>query len=251
MRCKSLVLALTVGMGGLASAQPGPPPQPPPPPVDTTTTTTTTTTDTNPVVVTPAPTQPIVATPTPAPQPVAESAGPRPEGMAIGLGVGYSARPMSLQTPNITSLRLRLAGGLTFEPLLEVSNETETAEAAGVEATNKDTTFQVAALGRLPLISRGKADLEGLASLGFRNNKNNPEGDFNTVTTNTFALGWGVAVGYWFSPHFQLSFNITNPLIVFSSQKTQAGPGMTTKDSTTAIGLIFDPGVFMRLHLYT
>ena len=250
MRCKSLVLALTVGMGGLASAQPGPPPQPPPPPVDTTTTTTTTTTDTNPVVeTTPPPTTTVVTAPAPQPQPTAESAGPRPDGMAIGLGVGY-VLPTSLETPNITSLRFRLAGGLTLEPALIVSNETETAEAGGVEATNKDTIFSVAVLGRLPLISRGKADFEGLASVGFRNEKNNPEGDFNTVTSNTFGIGWGVAVSYWFSPHFQLSTNITNDLIAYTSTKTQAGPGMTSKDSRTEIGLIFRPAVFFMLHLY-
>src|SRR5688572_20458185 len=113
MRCRTLVLALTVGLGGIASAQPGPPPQPPPPPVDTTTTTTTTTTDT----VAPDPmTQPVQPV-QPVQQPVVqvaptESAGPRPDGMAMGLGVGYML-PTSLQTPNITSFRLRLGGGLT------------------------------------------------------------------------------------------------------------------------------------------
>ena len=248
MRCRSLVLALTVGMGGIASAQPGPPPQPPPPPVDTTTTTTTTTEQTPVVTTTPEPT-PVVTSPTPAPQPAAESAGPRPDGMAIGLGVGY-VLPTSLETPNITSLRLRLSGGLTLEPALAVSNESETAEAAGMEATNKHTVFSVFVMGRLPLISRGKADFEGLARVGFTNDKDNPDGDFNTVTQNRFGIGWGVAVGYWFSPHFQLSFNITNDLIEYTSTKTQAGPGMTTKQSSTEIGLIFQPSVFMMLHLY-
>ncbi|HUS28904.1 MAG TPA: hypothetical protein VMZ53_10345 [Kofleriaceae bacterium] len=236
-------------MGGVASAQPGPPPQPPPPPVDTTTTTTTTTTEQTPVVTNTTPTPVVVASPTPQPQPVAESAGPRPDGMALGLGVGYQL-PTSLETPNITSFRLRLAGGLTLEPAFAVSNESETAEAAGVEATNKHTVFSLFAMGRLPLISRGKADFEGLARLGFTNDKDNPDGDFNTTTTNRFGVGWGIAVGYWFSPHWQLSFNVTNDLIDFTSRKTQAGPGMTTKQSSTEIGLIFAPSVFMMLHLY-
>jgi hypothetical protein len=250
MRCRSLVLALTVGLGGLASAQPGPPPQPPPPPVDTTTTTTTTTTDTVPVDTTVQPVQ----TAQPVQQPVvvnapAESTGPRPDGMALGLGVGYQL-PTSLQTPNITSFRLRLAGGLTLEPAFAVANESETAEAAGMEATNKTTVFSVFAMARLPLISRGRADFEGLARVGFANEKDNPEGDFNSVTSNRFGVGWGLAVGYWFSPHWQLTFNVTNDLIDFTSTKTQAGPGMTTKSSTTEIGLIFSPQVFMMLHLY-
>src|SRR5512138_1213 len=103
MRCKSLVLALTA-IGGVASAQPGPPPQP----VDTTTTTTTNTNETTPVVTTT--TTPVVNN-QPMQQPVqaSEPAGNRPEGMAMGLGIGYDL-PTSLETPNTASFRLRLAG---------------------------------------------------------------------------------------------------------------------------------------------
>ncbi|HTL33308.1 MAG TPA: hypothetical protein VL326_09295 [Kofleriaceae bacterium] len=236
-------------MGGIASAQPGPPPQPPPPPVDTTTTTTTTTntTEQTPVVTTPPP--PVVTSPTPAPSTAPETAGPRPDGLSLGLGIGYTL-PTSLETPNTTSFRLRLAGGLTLEPAFRISNESDTAETAGAEATNKETVFSVFVMGRLPLIQRGKADFEGLAKVGFTNDKDNPDGDFNTTTTNIFGIGWGLAVGYWFSPHWQLSFNVTNDLIDYTSKKTQAGPGMSTKQTSTEIGLIFNPAVFFMLHLY-
>src|SRR3954469_18713654 len=81
MRCTSLVLALTAGLGGLASAQPGPPPNPPPPPVDTTTTTTTTT-DQSAVVTTPPPPQRTYSQSTPAPAEPESTTG-RPDGMAI------------------------------------------------------------------------------------------------------------------------------------------------------------------------
>lgn len=240
----SLVLALTAGLGGIAAAQPGPPP----PPEDTTVTTDTTVT---PPVVEPTPPPP----PPPRQEPVVavetttEAVTARPDGLSFGLGIGYQL-PTSLETPNITSMRLRLSTGLTIEPAFAIANSSESAEAGTLETTDKNTAFALFALVRLPLISRGKADFEALGRIGFANTKDNPEGDFNTTTTNSFGVGWGMAVSYWFTHHWQLSFNVTNDLIDYSSQKRQMAPDMTTKASTTEIGLIFSPSVFMMLHLY-
>lgn len=257
MRCKSLVLALTVGLGGVASAQPGPPP----PPVDTTTTTTTTDTNTTPPPITtppPVTTAPPVQTAAPAPvQSTSEPATARPDGLSMALGIGY-ALPTSLETPNVTSFRLRLAGGLTFEPAFEVSNSSTKGSVTGVTPTppdtsDKHTTFSLFTLARLPLISRGKADFEGLARVGFTSDKVNPDGDFNSTTTTSFDLGWGVAVGWWFSPHWNLSFNVTNALFTYGSTKKESPGAMgpiDTTTSTTEIGLIFHPTVFAMLHLY-
>jgi len=254
MSCRTLVLALTVGLGGIASAQPGPPPQPPPPPVDTSVTTTT---DSNPVVTTTTTTTtpPPVQTTAPLAQPASESSGPRPDGMALGLGIGYRL-PTSLETPNITSFRLRLASGFTLEPTFTVSNVSKSTESVvppplmSTDTTDKTTTFLVAMLGRLPLISRGRADFEGLGLIGFRNEKVNPEGPYNNTTTTTFAVGYGIAVGYWFSPHWQLTFNVTNDLVAYSKARQQTAVDMSTESSTTEIGLIFQPQVFFMLHLY-
>ena len=91
---------------------------------------------------------------------------------------------------------------------------------------------------------------EGLARVGFTNDKDNPEGDFNTVTTNRFGVGWGFAVSYWFTQHWQLSFNVTNDIVDYSSRKVESGPDMDNKTSATEIGLIFSPAVFAMLHLY-
>jgi hypothetical protein len=248
MRCPSLVLVLTAGLGSIAAAQPGPPPQPPPP-ADTTTTTTTTVTD-------PAPPDP---NPQPQPQPQAhvmpvvqeeQVQDDRPNGFAIGLGLGYGL-PTSLETPNRTSARFRLGSGLTFEPLLSIANTTQTVETTGaLDAENKTTEFGVALLVRIPVITHNHVDLEALATAGFSSTKVNGPVDFDTVTTNTFGLGWGVGIGYWLSRHWQLSMSVTNPLVQYQSTKEQMGAGMSQTSSETSLGVIFVPQVTAMIHLY-
>jgi len=187
MRQKSLVFAVTAVLGGVASAQPGPSPGPPPP-MDTSGTTD------------PAPpdpqmpqTPPTPPAPPPPPQeaaPAQEPVGDRPEGISIALGFGYGL-PTSLETPNRTSARLRLPSGLQFEPMLTISNSTSTMDTPTMESENKSTTFALAALVRIPVITKSKVDLELLGTAGFSNTKTNPEGDYNTRTVNSFGIGYG------------------------------------------------------------
>ena len=87
--------------------------------------------------------------------------------------------------------------------------------------TTKTTVFQLAGLVRLPLISRGRTDLEALGALAVGSSKVNPDGDFNTTTTTAFGVAWGIGIGYWFSPHWQLSGSITNPLVTYATRKQQ------------------------------
>jgi hypothetical protein len=216
---------------------------------------------------TPDPTPPDTTTPPPAPtptpeatptqtvvEPTVEPAGDRPPGVTLALGLGYSQTMgmWQLDAPNIASARLRLATGLTFEPRVEISNETESDEpAVGMESDDKETTIALSTLVRLPIVSRGKADLEAIGSLGFLNNKVNPEGDYNAITTTTFSLGYGVGIGYWFSNHWQLSMTVTNPLISYSQIKSQTGvASMTNKSSRTELGIEFTPTVALMIHLY-
>jgi hypothetical protein len=241
MRCLSLALVLTASASGIAAAQDPSPPDP-----------MTTTTPTDPAPPDPAPPPP-PPPPQPAPAPVVQAApehADRPVGLTIGLGLGYGL-PTSLETPNRTSARLRLASGLTFEPLLTIANSTSTSEpSTGTETEDKVTELGVAALVRLPLISKGRVDLEALATAGFSNVKTNPDGDFNTRTANTFGIGWGVGIGYWLGPHWQLSMSVTNPLVQYTSTKQQMGSGISDKDSETTIGIIFVPQVVAMIHLY-
>jgi hypothetical protein len=240
------VLVLLAGLGGIAAAQPGPPPAPPPPPADTTTT------DPAPPDPTPAPDpQP---QPQPRPTPVVQeepARTDRPSGFAIGLGLGYGL-PTALDLPNRTSARIRLGSGLTFEPLVTIANTKETEEMPMVpETEDKLTEFGLAVLVRLPIITHNHVDLEALATAGFSTIKDNPDMDFNTVTTNTFGVGWGVGIGYWLSRHWQLSMSVTNPLVQYQQTKRQTGlSGMQVTSSETTLGVIFLPQVTAMIHLY-
>jgi hypothetical protein len=177
--------------------------------------------------------------------------GDRPMGFSVGLGLGYGL-PTALDMPNRTSARLRLASGLTFEPVISIANTTETDQLPAMpEQEDKLTEFGLAVLVRLPLITHNHVDLEVLASAGFTNVKDNDFGDFNTVTTNTLGIGWGVGIGYWLSRHWQLSMSVTNPLVQYAKTKTQQPPpASTTEASETTLGLIFLPQVTAMIHLY-
>ena len=238
---KSMTWALTLisiaASGGLAYAQDdtgSPPPDPvelPPEPA-------------------PQPPQP-PGPPPPTPQePMAASTTARPEGLAIGIGLGY-VLPTSLETPNSTSVRVRFSSGLTLEPQVTLGNSSVKREAAGTDEKDSSTELTLVAGMRLPLVRHGKVELELLASLGLTNRTDNPNGADNNAKTTAIALGWGVGITYWYSRHWSLSMSAGNPLVSFAkSTREQPAPLNETSTTTTAIGAIFDPTVAIMIHLY-
>ncbi|MBA3456116.1 MAG: hypothetical protein H0T42_23660 [Deltaproteobacteria bacterium] len=224
--------------GDLATAQPDPMAPPPGDPVE------------------PAPEPMEPPRPPDPPPPVAapESTGDanadRPEGLAIGIGLGYLL-PSSLETPNITSVRVRLAGGLTLEPQVVLGNTTVKREAADDDEKDSSTELTIAAGMRLPLVRHGKVELELLASVGLSNQTDNPDGADNNRKITAIALGWGVGVSYWYSRHWCISFAAGNPLVSFTKvTNEQPEPLDETSTTTTAIGAIFDPTVAIMIHLF-
>jgi hypothetical protein len=214
---------------GLASAQPATAPVEPPPPAEPT----------------PPPGPPAVAAmPMPAEQP---DTG-RPTGMAIAIGFGYSF-PTSLQTPNITSVRLRLASGLTFEPLLVLatsSNDIDT----GMTVTNKQSELTLGSLVHVPLRAHRKVDFELLGDAFVSSQTTDPNGDSNNLTNITFTLGYGLGLAYWVTPHWNLSLSATNPLVSYSRTRQDTGAGADNVNTITTFGLVFSPRVALMLHLY-
>jgi len=231
-------LALSVVMSSAAAAQP----QPAPPPRDQ---------PGPPVVINPD------NPPPPVPEPVAmvpshrdEAPGEtgRPAGLAVGIGVGY-AFPTSLQTPNTTSVRLRLASGLTFEPQLVFATSSTDID-NGMTVTNKQNEVTLGTLVRYPLRSRNKIDLEAIGSASITSDTTDPNGDNNTRTVTTVAVGYGVALAYWLSPHWNLSLTATNPLISYARTRQEMTVDLVTVTKTTTIGLVFDPQIAVMIHLY-
>jgi len=223
----SLTLWLTIG---LAAAQP-PPSGPPPAPV----------TD-------PAPAPPAVAAVRAPDEPMAEPG--RPTELAFAIGVGY-ALPTSLQTPNVTSVRLRLPSGLTFEPqLVLASSSNDVDNGVGPTTTTKQTELTAASLVRYPVRAHRKVDLEAIGTAALSSQTLNPEGDDNNRTTTLVQLGYGVGLAFWFTRHWNLSLTATNPLIAYTRTRQEMGTGMSSTNKTTTVGLVFDPTIALMIHLY-
>lgn len=237
-----VVIAL-VSMVGVAAAQPVEPgpgttdvqPAPPPPP---------------PVVVQP---QPVVVEPPPPVRHHEDADDHRPNELAFAIGIGYTRPPgggIDLQTPNIASARLRLVSGITFEPTVVIGNTSVSTSNGTTDMNEAITQLNLGTLVRFPVIRHGRVDFEVLGSIGVNVIKDDPDGDYNTRTTTTFDLGWGIGIGYWFGPHWQLSVSATNPVFTYSQQKRDTGLDMSTKDSTSTVAVQFNPTTMVMIHLY-
>lgn len=229
---------------GLASAQPaGGAPAPPPEP----------TTPEQPPV--PPPPQPMVNPPGPPPTVPAPPVAPpeddtRPNETVFGIGLGY-VLPTSLETPNVTSVRVRFASGLILEPrvtLADSSSSSSTGVSGSMDTTSSQFELGVGALARQPMIKHGKFDFELVGSLAVDSTTNNPDGDNNNTTTTIFSLGWGIGIEYWLARHWQLSLTATNPLLAIQHESAEGNP--SPSQTTTSFGIVFDPTVAMMVHVY-
>lgn len=238
---KLVPLLLVVGSTGVAFAQPAPDQPPPPQPA-------------------PAPPPPEATQPPPTTVPVMPDNGPmmhhdddndhRPSELAFGIGFGY-VFPTSLETPNITSVRIRLPTGLTIEPRLILGTSSTNQDNGTVDVTSRSTEFGIGAIARFPLIKRGRADFELLGAIDLDTLKQDPDtdNDDDATTTTTVSLSWGVAVNYWISHHWSFSLSATNPLVSYTKQSVQT-PAATNDTSNTSFALEFNPTVFAMVHLY-
>ena len=223
----SSMVSLAVWLSaGLANAQPGTAPVEPPPPAE------------------PTPPPAVAAMPMPAEQP---DTG-RPTGLAIAIGFGYSF-PTSLNTPNITSARLRLASGLTFEPLLALATSSNEID-SGITVTNKQSELTVGSLVHVPIRAHRKVDFELLANAFVSSQTTDPNGDSNNLTVTTFTLGYGFGLAYWVTPHWNLSLSATNPLVSYARTRQEMTGSAVDVNTITTYGLVFDPRVALMLHLY-
>jgi hypothetical protein len=236
--------AVVVAAARVALAQPAPPDPVAPP------------------ALTPAPSPAAAPSPAPSPAPSIDNPSPaapvtparpeeprsdtgRPTELAFAIGAGY-ALPTSLQTPNTTSVRIRLPGGLTFEPQLVFATTSD--DMATSSSQQRELT--VGSLVRYPLRVRHKVDLELVGDARFSIRLVDPDGDSNNRTTTTVDLGYGVAIAYWFTAHWNFSLTASNPLLAFARTRQETGVGRDTTTRTTTFGLVVDPQVTLMIHLY-
>jgi hypothetical protein len=198
----------------------------------------------------PQPPQPPVITSTPAPSTEGTATPLRPEGFALGIGIGYRF-PTSLTVPNAASVRFRLPSGLTFEPTVILASSSQS-EDTGMAVGRGATEVAIGAVARFPLVGHRRTDLEFLGAFNVDRLNTDPSDqvsdDNTTVTTTT--LSYGLAVGLWITQHLQVTLSATNPLVNYVYEREEQGIDVLTIRSTTTFGLVFDPTVTAMIHLY-
>jgi hypothetical protein len=245
MRYWTSALAL-LAASGTAAAQVPPAPEEPPPPAPT---------DPAPPAP-PAPTPPpqpvereeLRPPPPPPPLPSPTATERRPSELSFAIGLGYQL-PTSLQTPNITSVRLRLASGITFEPRLVLAKSTRDVD-TGPSTTDDASEIGIGALARFPLAQRRRVDLELLGGVNVNREQSSPESGDEDLSITTLTATYGLAVGAWINRHCQVSLSALNPIVTNIRRDEQMGPGTSTVTTTRTFGLIFEPSVALMLHLY-
>jgi hypothetical protein len=172
----------------------------------------------------------------------------RPTEFSVGIGIGYQL-PTTLDTPNLTSVRLRLPTGLTLEPQLILAKSSRTVD-TGMPVTDETTELGIGAIIRYPIVKRSRVDLELLGALSVDQLETIPsEPDMGTRVTTT-QISYGLAVSMWMARHWQLSFTAGNALLTSVKNRQEMGVGTVTVTTNTTYGLIFDPQVQLMIHLY-
>jgi hypothetical protein len=239
MKTAKLIVGLCL-VASTAAAQ-TPDPQPPPttnPPPDPPP-------DPTPPPTTPKPGGFVETTPAPLAAPIDDN---RPEGFSIGIGFGYQL-PNSLETPNVTSARFRLASGLAFEPVARFQQSSVTID-VGASTENKETAIEIGGLVRFPLKSRSRVDLVLLGGLFVENISTKPDAmDMDTATTR-FEARYGMAVEFWISQHWQISMSALNTVFRTERVSEEMGAGTETVTTATTFGAIYDPVISAMIHLY-
>lgn len=239
MKTWNVILGLCL-VAGTAAAQPADPPTPTPTPPD-------------PAVEPPPPPPPPVpkqgafveTAPAPLVEPLDDN---RPEGFSVGIGFGY-VLPNSLETPNATSARFRLASGLALEPVVRFQQSSREVD-VGESTENKETTIEIGALARYPLKSRRRVDLVLIGGAFVENIATKPDAMNMDTTTTRFEARYGLAVELWLSQHWQISMSALNTVFRTERVSEEMGAGTETVTTTSTFGAIYDPVISAMVHLY-
>jgi hypothetical protein len=169
--------------------------------------------------------------------------------MSFGIGLGIDL-PAEVTAPNTTSVRLRLASGVTLEPFVTVAlSGTHTEDEFG-ETDNGQFELSAGTNLRYPRQIHGPVDFLLVGGAGVGITSTDPDGPDNDSTTMAVGLSWGIGLEYWHNTHWSLSLTATNPFVVYSRTSQEQGPGMDAVSSSSLIGVIWEPNVVLMGHLY-
>jgi hypothetical protein len=206
----------------------------------------------------------------------------RPEGTAVGIGIGYTF-PRSILEPNTASVRFKL-GGITLEPRLNLGGSSlggttgqytqigdQPPNESSVENKNGGLGLSVGTDVRFALGSRGPLDLLfiGGISVGWANNSGDATTSTSDIVSKTSGnstsavLNWGLGLEWFLGKGFSLSADAVNPLVSWTRSTTTtetSRPGTdtipalvdrdTTNNTSVSYGLTFQPTIRAMVHLY-
>ncbi len=172
----------------------------------------------------------------------------RPTDFTMAIGAGWDL-PSDIDIINTASVRFRLANGLTFEPRVELSTDSNKTEVGNADTENTANAVVLSTTARYPMMSRGPTDFIVLGGVNFSRFAADPDGADNNSTTSVAALVWGLSVEWWISQRWAFSFTAINPIVSrVSTTMENAIDDTTTTDFS--FGLIFDPNIIAMFHLY-
>lgn len=187
----------------------------------------------------------------------------RPAPIGVGIGAGYTINSaVDLQKPTNSSVRLVLSDQLTVEPFVELSYVKSSTEASITNMANPPvtvtttaesslSTFEVGGRARFVLGSRGPVDLSALGSAAVRFQSVSGS-NIELVSTQQFALRWGIALTWYMFRNWSLSLDAENPLFVWTREKHDfPQPAMPdTVQSNILFGIVWKPVVSLMVHFY-
>jgi hypothetical protein len=126
------------------------------------------------------------------------------------------------------------------------------------QMTEKSSTTEFGAtlLLRFPLRASARTDLDLIGGAGFATTTFNPDGADNDTSATAFTVSYGLGVGFWVSPHWQISMSALNPVFVYTKTKVENPgapptiPPTETETSSNTLAVIFDPTILAMVHLH-
>jgi len=174
----------------------------------------------------------------------------RPVPSTVGFGIGTNIDGMSdLLQPNTAGVRFVLSDLWILEPTLRLSHSSNSVDTPGSTSTvsTSSNTFNLGAMARRKLASRGPVDFAGLGGLNLGLTSTDVANDRSTTTVS---LMWGLGLSWYFNPSWALSLDVTNPLFSLNRSSVETIGGDTVTTAWTAGAIWEQTNALLMLYFY-